>query len=237
MASTPPTSQYAPGATAPQVDEWSDQPDYVVVDDAGLTNADREALYRVIDALARYEPIHASGSLLRLAMREGTVVLAGRVRSAPLKILAERLAGSAAPGGRFRSEVISDAEISVAVAAALAQDARTDSGPVFVETSLGHVTLGGDVPSAEAATAAEEVARGVLGVSRVRGQLTVKAPAAPPAPPTPAEAKVEAGATTKPIADTAFTSEPRLEPHSRDQDADRVTRPTEGGEQVPVADT
>src|SRR4051794_7115791 len=141
MASTPPYSQEVPGAVAPLVDEWSDQPDYVVIEDAGLRDADREALYRVVAALNRYEPIHASGSLLRLGLRDGTVVLAGRVRSAPLKIMAERLAGSAAPGGRFRSEVLSDAEITIAVAAALALDARTSSGPLFVETALGHVTL------------------------------------------------------------------------------------------------
>jgi osmotically-inducible protein OsmY len=237
MAQMPPPSQYAPGAVAPLVDEWSDQPDYVVVEGAGLTDADREALYRVVDALSRYEPIHASGSLLRLTLREGTVVLAGRVRSAPLKIMAERLAASAAPGGRFRSEVISDADVTIAVVSALAQDARTNLVPVFVETGLGQVTLGGNVPSAAMAAAAEEIARGLPGVARVRNQLVVKAPPAPPAPPTPAEAKVEAGATTQPVADTAFTSEPRLEPHSRDQDANRVTRPAPGGEQVPVADT
>jgi osmotically-inducible protein OsmY len=237
MAQTPPTSQYAPGAVAPLVDEWSDQPDYVVIDDAGLKDADREALYRVVDALSRYEPIHASGSSLRLGLREGTVVLAGRVRSAPLKIMAERLAASAAPSGRFRSEVISDAEITLAVASALALDARTNLVPVFVEASLGQVTLGGDVPSAAMAAAAEEIARGLPGVANVRNRLVVNAPPAPPAAPTPAEAKVEAGATTQPVADTAFTSEPRLEPHSRDQDADRVTRPAPGGEQVPVADT
>ncbi len=234
MAGEPATSQYAPGPVAPIVDEWSGEPDFVVVEDAGLRDGDREALYRVAGSIARYEPIHASGSLLRLALRDGAVVLSGRVRSQPLKIMAERLAASATAGRAFVSEVVSDAEITINVATALALDPRTSLGPVFVETSLGNVTLAGDVPSAEMAAAATEVAGAVAGVAEVRNQLVVKAP---PAPPTPAEAKAEAGATSKPTPETAVTSEPRLEPHSRDQDANRVTRPTDGGERVPVADT
>ncbi|SRR5581483_3968772 len=234
MAGIPPTSQYAPGAVEPVIDEWSDRPDFVVVEGAGLSDAERVALYHVASAIERYEPIRASGSLLRLSLRQGTTVLAGRVRSQPLKIMAERLAATAAAGRPFTSEVVSDADVTVAVATALALDARTNLVPVFVETSLGNVILAGDVPSAEMAAAAVEIAGAVPGVASVTSKLTVKAT---PPPPTPAETKAEAGATSKPLPDTLVTSEPRLEPHSRDQDANRVTRPTDGGERVPVADT
>src|SRR5581483_8794568 len=104
---------------------------------------------------------------------------------------------------------------------ALATDTRTNLAPVFVETSLGRVTLSGDVPSATFATADAEVASAAPGVAAVRSLLAIKAPPAP----TPAEEKVAEGATSPPVPEGAVTSEPRLEPHSRDQDADRVTRP------------
>src|SRR5262249_11199773 len=71
------------------------------------------------------------------------------------------------------------------------------------------------------------------GVLEVRNELV----AAPAPAPTLAEAKVEAGATSEPVPEGAVTSEPRLEPHGREQDADRVTKPAPGGERVPIADT
>jgi hypothetical protein len=234
MAVDPRTSQYSPGLVGTVVDELSDTPDYLVVEEAGLGDADMELLYRVCEAIGHYEPIRISGSTLRLSLHDGAVVLAGRVRSDPLKILAERLAASAVGGRPFVNELISDAAVTVAVATALALDARTSLAPVFVETNLGQVTLYGDAPSAAMVTAATEVASAVPGVATVTNYLVARAA---PAPPTPAEVKAEAGATSQPIAETAYTSEPRLEPHSREQNADRVTRPAGGDERVPVADT
>jgi hypothetical protein len=102
---------------------------------------------------------------------------------------------------------------------------------VYVECSLGIVQLSGPAPAAMVQAAAE-VARGVPGVVEVRNELV---PVAAAVPPTPAEEKADVGATSKPTADTAFTSEPRLEPHGRTQDADQVTRP-QNGERVPIAD-
>jgi hypothetical protein len=89
------------------------------------------------------------------------------------------------------------------------------------------------VPGTAMVEAATEIARGVPGVVDVQNELV--AVAAPPAPSV-AAAKAEAGATSKPTADTAFTPEPRLEPHGRTQNADLVTRP-EGDQRVPVSDT
>jgi hypothetical protein len=205
---------------------------FATVLDAGLGTAERELLWAVRDSIDRYEPIRASGSRLQLRWREGSVVLAGRVRSAPLKVMAERLGGAATRGRPLVSELISDADLVVAVATALALDARTNLAPVYVECSLGVVRLSGPVPTSAMAEAAVAIARGVPGVVEVLGELEPVATA----PPSVAEQKAALGASSQPTSDTAFTSEPRLEPHGRTQDADQVTRP-QNGERVPIADT
>jgi osmotically-inducible protein OsmY len=223
-----------PGQEAPETPEFLDEHlGYAEVVDDGLGTAESELLYAVQDALDRYEPIRASGSRFQIRWREGSVVLTGRVRSLPIKALSELLARSASAGRPVVSELIADPQVAVDVATALARDPHTNLAPVAVECALGVVRLLGPVPSAAMASAAVEIARGVPGVLEVRSELV----AAPAPAPTPAEAKVEAGATSEPTPETAFTSEPRLEPHGREQDADRVTKPTSDGERVPIADT
>jgi hypothetical protein len=227
-----PPSQYEVEAPPPDVGVAEDDEMNVMVVDDGLGTAERELLWAVRDSIDRYEPIRASGSRLEIRWREGSVVLTGRVRSLPLKVMAERLGAAGAGGRPFVSEVIADADVVMAVATALALDARTSMAPVYVECSQGIVQLSGPAPAAMV-QAAVEVARGVPGVVEVRNELVPVAVAA--AAPTPAEEKADVGATSKPTADTAFTSEPRLEPHGRTQDADQVTRP-QNGERVPIAD-
>jgi osmotically-inducible protein OsmY len=228
-----PPSQYDVQAPPPDVLEPTDQPSFVPVLDEGLSTADRELLYRVSESIERYEPIWASGSRVQVAMRQGCVVLIGRVRSKPIQIMAERLGAAAASGRPLVSELIADPDVGLAVATALALDPRTNLAPVYVDCSLGVVHLLGPVPSAAMVEAATEIARGVPGVVDVRNDLV----AAPPPPaPTDAEQKAAAGATSRPIADTAVTSEPRSESQTRVQDADLVTR-QEGDQRVPVSDT
>lgn len=144
---------------------------YATIAEEGLGAAEREILYAVRAALDRYEPIRASGSRLELRLRDGAVVVSGRVRSLPLKVMTERLAGAAARGRRLVSELIADPDLVTAVATALALDPRTNLCPVFVEASLGIVRLSGPVPTAAMAAAAEEIARGVPGVAEVRNEL------------------------------------------------------------------
>jgi osmotically-inducible protein OsmY len=229
-----PASPLATADAAPAAAGSADQEAaFPRVDDTGLSDADAELLYRVRDAIDRYEPIRISGSPIQVALVQGTIALRGRARSAPLKLIAETLARAAAGSHPISSELVSDPDLSIAVATALAMDPRTNLAPVHVQCLLGAILLAGEVPTAEMATVAPEIARGVPGVREVDSQL-VAAPA--PAAPSASEAKAEAGATSKPTADTAVTSEPRLEPHGQTQDRDKVTRP-ENGERVPIADT
>ncbi|HZU06727.1 MAG TPA: BON domain-containing protein [Chloroflexota bacterium] len=166
-------------------------PAYPVVVDEGLGDRERELLYRVRDAVVRYTPIPASGSPLWIRWREGTVVLEGRVRSLPLKAIAERLARSAAADQPLVCELIADPEVAVAVATALALDPRTNLCPVQVHCQLGVVYLRGAVPTAEMAAAAAEIAQTVPGVARVVNELTP----ASPSPATAAGADPSAGAS------------------------------------------
>ena len=228
----PPTQYDVPSVPSDVVDPAS-PPGFTPVVDEGLGTADSELLYRVSESIDRYEPIRNSGSRLQVTMRQGNIVLTGRVRSQPIQIMAERLGAAAAGGRAFVSELIADPVVGMAVATALALDPRTSLAPVYVDCSLGAVRLQGAAPSAAMVETAAEIARAVPGVVDVRNDL-VAAPA--PAAPSDAEQKAEAGATSKPTADTAYTSEPRSEPHGRTQDADLVTR-QEGDERVPVSDT
>jgi osmotically-inducible protein OsmY len=228
----PPTQYDVPAAPSDVLDP-TNEPGFTPVLDAGLGNAEGELLYRVSESIDRYEPIRASGSRIQVGLRQGSVVLTGRVRSHPLQVLAERLGAAAAGGHPFVSELIADPDVIMAVATALALDPRTNAVPVYVDCSLGSVRLMGAAPTAAMVVAATEIARGVPGVVDVQNDLQTAAGA--PAL-SDAEVKAEAGATSKPTADTAFTSEPRLEPHGRTQNADLVTRP-EGDQRVPVSDT
>src|SRR3954464_11366965 len=87
-----PPSQYDVEDVPPELRDPTNQPYFINVLDEGLSQAEGELLYRVSEAIDRYEPIRASGSRIQVTSRQGSVVLTGRVRSAPLKIMAERLA-------------------------------------------------------------------------------------------------------------------------------------------------
>jgi osmotically-inducible protein OsmY len=160
-------------------DPIADEPDPPEVETEGLSDDDAELLYRVRDAIARYGPIAASRSYVALCLRDGAIVLRGRTRTTPLKIIAERLAQAAAAGRPVVSELISDEDLAVAVAAALADDPRTNAAPLRLTCFLGGVRLWGPAPSAAAAAAATEVARAVPGVAEVYNELV--APAEPTA--------------------------------------------------------
>ncbi|MBX5493038.1 MAG: BON domain-containing protein [Chloroflexi bacterium] len=183
-------------------DPIADEPDLPEVDTAGLSDDDAELLYRVRNAIIRYTPIPASRSRIALALRDGTIVLRGRTRTTPMKIVAERLAQAAAEGRPLVSELISDEDLAIAVASALADDPRTNAAPLRLTCFLGTVRLWGPAPSAAVAEAAAEVARAVPGVVHVTNELVVGGPA-----PSEAAQTAAVGAATPPT--TTQTPPPR----------------------------
>jgi hyperosmotically inducible protein len=70
---------------------------------------------------------------------------------------------------------VNDAAITAAVSAGLAKDPDLSAFKINVETKDGTVSLRGSAPSAHAKARAEDIAKGVRGVSTVDNQLEVKA--------------------------------------------------------------
>jgi hyperosmotically inducible protein len=77
--------------------------------------------------------------------------------------------------GAAAADKVDDAAITAKVNAGLASDKDLSAIKIDVDTQNGVVTLSGPAPSATAKARANEIARGVKGVSSVNNQLTVKA--------------------------------------------------------------
>ena len=76
--------------------------------------------------------------------------------------------------GASISATVDDASITAAVSAGLAKDADLSAIKINVDTKGGAVSLKGPAPSAAAKARAEEISKGVKGVSTVDNQLDVK---------------------------------------------------------------
>jgi hyperosmotically inducible periplasmic protein len=77
-------------------------------------------------------------------------------------------------------EYIDDATITTKVKAAFVKDPVVKALQVNVDTFKGAVQLSGFVDTAEQKTRAEQVARGITGVTNVKNNITVKTAAATP---------------------------------------------------------
>jgi osmotically-inducible protein OsmY len=80
---------------------------------------------------------------------------------------------NARPAGEGAKQTSNDGWITVKTKMALIGDKRTSGFATTVDTKDGVVTLSGKVDTAEAKTAAAEVARGITGVKSVDNQLQV----------------------------------------------------------------
>jgi hyperosmotically inducible protein len=69
---------------------------------------------------------------------------------------------------------VDDAVVTTKVKAALIAESSLKAGDIKVETNQGVVTLSGTVDSADQSAKAEQVAKGISGVTSVTNQLTVK---------------------------------------------------------------
>ncbi len=162
----------------------------------------------VLEALWGYDPIRHFELPIEVKAQDGVVELRGYVRTRASKAVAGELA-RAVPGVReVHNNLISDTDLDLAVAMALANDERTAkySPNVLVRAMLGTVHLVGHVPSVEVKAAAEEVAHGVPGVRAVLNRLE-----APPAPPA-AEEVVAAPAEEAASAEMELAAEVVAEP-------------------------
>jgi S1-C subfamily serine protease/osmotically-inducible protein OsmY len=140
-----------------------------------LVGLDDPVTAAVLEALYNFAPIRSSHSLIDVRVSDGAVELAGYVQSRMMKLAATDLALSV-PGVReVRNRLVTDTDINIEVAAALAWDERTrlTSRQVVARTSQGIVHLAGRVPSAEVKAMVEEIVRGVDGVRDVINILSL----------------------------------------------------------------
>jgi hyperosmotically inducible protein len=81
---------------------------------------------------------------------------------------------AAKEAGASMSATVDDAAITASVSAGLAKDPDLSAIKINVDTKAGAVSLKGPAPTAAAKTRAEEIAKGVQGVTSVDNQLEVK---------------------------------------------------------------
>lgn len=90
-------------------------------------------------------------------------------------ILGLAVAGCATkPGAKSTGEVVDDAIITTKVKSALLADPDVSGLAINVDTYKGQVTLTGNVKSGAQVTRAEDIARGMKGVTSVKNNLEIK---------------------------------------------------------------
>lgn len=161
-----------------------------VLDDLAVVPVHRSDA-RIADEEARViadDPLlDASG--LRLQVQDGVVRLTGHVRSGAERARAEGDAHAVSPEGVDVQGIVitggyddgtlrggdvpaySDADIALALLETFARDPRVHSFVPSIDVRDGAVALAGHAPTKDAARAASEDARNVLGVTRVRDAL------------------------------------------------------------------
>ncbi len=134
---------------------------------------DGDLVDAVHDALWNYPRLRIDLRAVQIFVVDGEVWLQGFVSSALNKrLLTELLLGI--PGlAAIHNDVVSDDELAVRIARALAKDPRTRGTRFGVYPTLGKVYLRGAVRSAEIAQFATQIAAGVSGTHEVAPQMAV----------------------------------------------------------------
>ena len=148
---------------------------------------DDEAQRNALAALANADP--TGGGVLaavRIYVVDGTAQLSGNVRFPVQRRNAERAVRKARGVLEVQNAIVTDWDLSIASAEALAREGITRQGLVLVKSALGRVTLNGHLPSQQYVDYAVAVARGVPGVQSVEQSIQVR-PVPAPEPATVAE--------------------------------------------------
>jgi hyperosmotically inducible protein len=108
------------------------------------------------------------------ALRDAKAKVDASGTTAEVKDGMANLKESAKNAGAAASATVDDAAITASVSAGLAKDPDLSAIKIDVDTKGGAVSLKGPAPTAAAKARAEEIAKGVQGVTSVSNQLEVK---------------------------------------------------------------
>jgi hyperosmotically inducible protein len=144
------------------------------------TQQDTRLEQAVRRALDHYAPLRMWQHSIQIQANNGTVVLSGCARSQAEKEVAGNLARAVKGVTSVENQLIADGDLEIAIAQALAADARTrDAFPgVLVGVVFGTVYLKGTAVSENVKKAASEIASKIAGILRVSNELIVPAKAA-----------------------------------------------------------
>ncbi len=143
---------------------------------AGCDNADNRTAGQKLDsAIAKTEKAaDTAAAKTGEAVRDAKAKLDASGTTAEVKEGMANLKDAAKNAGNAMSGTVDDAAITSSVSAGLAKDPDLSAIKIDVDTKGGVVSLKGPAPTAAAKARAEEIAKGVQGVSAVNNQLEVK---------------------------------------------------------------
>ena len=147
---------------------------------ANSTQHDANLEQSVRNALDRYTPLRVWQHSIQIQANHGAVVLSGSARSQAEKQVAGNLARAVKGVTAVENRLMADGDLEIAIAQALAADARTrDAFPgVLIGVVFGTVYLKGTAASEEIKKAASEIASKIVGILQVSNELIVPAKAA-----------------------------------------------------------
>jgi hypothetical protein len=108
------------------------------------------------------------------AVKDATAKVESSSTTAEVKESMANAKEAAKDAGAAMSATVNDAAITASVSAGLAKDPDLSAIKINVDTKGGAVSLKGPAPTAAAKARAEEIAKGVQGVTSVSNQLEVK---------------------------------------------------------------
>ncbi|MBI2170696.1 MAG: BON domain-containing protein [Chloroflexi bacterium] len=135
---------------------------------------DHEALRNAVVALEKATPVGDTYAAVELQVWEGVAYLMGNVLFPVQREEAERAVSRAKGVLEVQNGIVTDWELRLGVAAALAREGISRHGQVTVRSVRGKVTLLGRLPSQEMAERAFAVAQGFPGVRRLSSELSVE---------------------------------------------------------------
>jgi osmotically-inducible protein OsmY len=169
--------QYAPSIAMPRSRAW------LVVLAAGATLAlaacdksdNRSAGEKLDSAVAKTEQAaQTAATKTGEAVREAKAKVDASGTTAEVKDGMANVKEAAKDAGAAVSATVDDAAVTASVSAGLAKDPDLSAIKINVDTKAGAVSLKGPAPTAAAKARAEEIAKGVQGVTSVDNQLEVR---------------------------------------------------------------